>query len=163
MKPTLPVLMLAILAGCERADTSQVGSADSSARPVASAAPARTPAPARFPCLALDSLRAARDTLHYSGLRVHEETGDVLGPDLQLTRRGSEWTGRIAFAEGVLGEYSPTHAASLDTATGALTLAWDFHGRPASFHGTLNCATLVGEFVWGPGVDPKVDTLPRQR
>jgi hypothetical protein len=167
VKPPLTVvsvfgfLLVAALAGCERQAVESTDTAHAPPVPVASAAP--MPAPAPLPCLAPDSLRDSSDTLRYSNLRVHEETGDLLGSDLQLVRRGGQWVGRIALAEGSLSEYAPTHEVSLDPASGSLTLAWDFEKRPASFHGMLTCSALIGEFRWGPDADPVGDTLPRWR
>jgi hypothetical protein len=108
-------------------------------------------------------LQHSSDTLRYSNLHIHEETGDLLGSDLQLIRSGGQWAGRVALAEGSLSEYAPLREVSLDPASGAIALAWDFDKRPVSFHGILTCSTLIGEFRWGPDADAEIDTLPRWR
>jgi hypothetical protein len=154
-------LLLVAPAGCERQAIRSTDTTHTPPVPVASAAP--IPAPAPLACLAPDSLRESSDTLRYSNLRIHEETGDLLGSDLQLVRRGGQWAGRIALAEGSLSEYAPTRGVSVDPASGSITLDWDFDKRPASFHGMLTCPALIGEFRWGPDAEPVGDTLPRWR
>ena len=150
---------LAAIAGCDRAAIQPVDTTHPSPALIATA----PPAPAPLACLAPDSLRSPSDTLHYSGLHVHEETGDLLGTDLQLVRQGPNWAGRIALAEGGLSDYAATREVNLNAKTGAISLTWDFDERLASFHGTLTCSAVSGEFRWGPDAEPVTDTLPRWR
>ena len=153
---------LGALIACSADDSHPADTARSTAPPAAAVMPPPARAVATLPCLLADSLRSPNDTLHFSSLRVHEETGDQLGTDLQLVRLGTSWGGRVALAEGVLGQYSPLKEIRLDTMTGALTLHFDMFDRPAEFHGMLACATVIGEFRWGPGVEPQMDTLRRE-
>lgn len=117
---------------------------------------------AAFPCLGADSLKAPNDTVHFSSVEVHEETGDLLGTDLLLARRGASWGGRIALAEGALMQYDTVRDLKVDSATHAFSFAWDYHGRPAEYHGTLDCMVVTGAFQWGPGAEPHADTLRRR-
>lgn len=160
----LLTLIVAPVVGCGTGDSRQADSVHPSTTSAPSVAPRVAPTPvAMLPCLRTDSLRPPNDTLHFSSLRIHEETGDQLGTDLQLVRVGATWGGRVALAEGVLGQYDPIRVVRLDTATGELAMNFDHDDRPAEFHGTLACATVIGEFRWGPGAEPQPDTLPRQQ
>ena len=160
LRRTSATLMLMAVASCEQKVESVKLEPQATAQATAQAA---APAPQRtqWPCLVSDSLRAA-DTLRFSSLRIHEETGDLLGTDVRLVPVQTGWQGTIALAEGSLSEYAPITAFTLDSTSGALTFEWMFAGRPAKFHGTLTCSSLVGEFRWGPGADPENDTLPRE-
>lgn len=159
------VAALGTVVGCGTSDSHAPDTVHPSTTSVPSVAPrvAPTPVVAMLPCLRADSLRSPNDTLHFSSLRIHEETGDQLGTDLQLVRVGATWGGRVALAEGVLGQYDPIRVVRLDTATGELAMNFDHDDRPAEFHGALACATVIGEFRWGPGAEPHPDTLPRQQ
>ena len=148
-----------VLLGCERGATRHASDSVS-----ASGSHARATAPTgTLPCLRPESLRTAADTLRYSSLSVHEETGDQLGVELGLARSGGGWGGRIALAQGELGAAARLRDARVDEQTGEAALAWDYAGRPATFRGTITCAAVRGEFRWAPDAPPEVDTLPRHR
>src|SRR4051812_19375124 len=65
---------------------------------------AAAPAQSQLPCLRSDSLKGVNDTLRYSSLAVHEETGDLLGTQVKLARSGLAWSGTVAIAQGELGQ-----------------------------------------------------------
>jgi len=136
-------------------DTAQMRNAKS---PVAVASATQS----QFPCLSSDSLKAVNDTLRYSNLAVHEETGDLLGTDVKLVRSGVAWTGTVAIAQGELGQAKQLDKINLDESSGSLTLAWQAFGNGATFEGLLTCASLIGDFRWYPSAQPERDTLPRR-
>lgn len=103
------------------------------------------------------------DTLRYSDLQAHQETGDLLGTDLRLVRRGVGWEGSIALTQGALSQYAPIQAIKLNLTTGDLTLGWEYHRQQAAFQGKLTRGSLIGEFRWGPLAEVDLDTLPRSQ
>jgi len=137
--------------------------ADTAKTPDAKASAAVSDSSSPVVCLHTDSLKATNDTLRYSSLVVHEETGDLLGTDVRLARSGVAWSGTVALAQGELGQAKPLETINLDTRSGSLTLAWQGPGARATFEGLLTCASLIGDFRWYPGAEPERDTLSRQR
>jgi hypothetical protein len=107
-------------------------------------------------------LKGVSDTLRYSNLAVHEETGDLLGTNVKLVRSGIAWSGTVAVAEGELGQAKQLEKINLDESSGSLTLAWQAFGKRATFDGLLTCASLIGDFRWYPGAQAERDTLPRR-
>ena len=148
--------VLVLLAGCNSEAVPPVPAAHALPAPILGSASAPM-----LPCLHPDSLRFHGDTLHFSTLHVHEETGDQLGIDLHLVHRDTAWTGSIAKAEGVLLMAIPLRAIQVDPSTKNMSFEWEQDDSHASFRGTLSCSAVIGGLRWYPGRDVETDTLPR--